>query len=167
MLYSIKGVYLALFGVPFIYMLCYINIFLTINFIFSRDFFVNRFYFWNTNNDRKNIITLFFSTLLLVSIGSILFPLNDSKELGNQFIWGCYIDYALGGVVFIWGIGLIFSVILILIGLINPKKIWFESRKKIFISLFIINLLTFLLIYILSTSIKLLSSNLHGASWSC
>jgi hypothetical protein len=103
----------------------------------------------------------------MVFIASLLFPLNDSKELGNQFIWGCYIDYALYGIIIIWGLGLIINMILLIIGLINPNRIRFESRKKIFKSLLTINVLTFLLIFIFYISIKLLSSKLHGASWSC
>ena len=166
-LYNTNDVSLALLGVPFLYMLCYINTFLTINFYFSKDFLGNRFYFWKKDVVKQNISTFLISTLIMVFIASLLFPLNDSKELGNQFIWGCYSDYVLYGIIIIWGLGLIINMILLIIGLINPNRIRFESRKKIFKSLLTINVLTFLLIFIFYISIKLLSSKLHGASWSC
>lgn len=166
-LYQTKGVYFSVLGLPIIFSICYLIIFVTITFYFSKGFFWKRFYFWKKENEKENFTFLIISNSLLVLFGSLLFPLNDSKELGNQIIWGCYIEYAMGGVVFIWVLGLVFSVILLIIELINPNKIRFESRKKLLKSLSIINLLTFLLIFIFYISVKLISSNLHGASWSC
>lgn len=166
-LYQTKGVYFSVLGLPIVFSICYLIIFVTITFYFSKDFFWKRFYFWKKENEKENFTFLIISNSLLVFFGSLLFPLNDSKELGNQIIWGCYIDYAMGGVVFVWGLGLIFSTVLLIIGLINPFQIRFDSRKKLFISLFIINVLTFLLILVFYVAVKLISSNLHGANWSC
>lgn len=166
-LYQTKGAYFSVLGLPIIFSICYLINFVTIIFYFSKDFFWKRFYFWKKENEKKNFTFLIISNSLLVFFGSLLFPLNDSKELGNQIIWGCYIDYAIGGVVFVWGLGLIFSTILLTIGLINPSKIRFDSRQKIFKSLFIINVLTFLLILVFYTAVKSISSSLHGATWSC
>lgn len=167
LLYLTKGVYFSVLGLPIVFSICYLITFITVIFYFSKDFFWKRFYFWKKENERENLTFLIISNSLLVFFGSLLFPLNDSKELGNQIIWGCYIEYAMGGVVFVWGLGLIFSIFLLIIGLINPNKIRFESRKKLLKSLSIINLLTFLLIFIFYISVKLISSNLHGATLSC
>jgi Mg2+/Co2+ transporter CorB len=103
----------------------------------------------------------------MIFICSLLFPLNDSKELGNQYIWGCYIEYAFAGIGFIWVIGLILSFILLVIGLINPILVKFERRDKLFYSLFIINNIALILISIIVILVNLLSYNLHGASSSC
>ena len=97
LLYNVKGPYLGVLGVPFLFMLSYISIFLTMNFYFSKDFFGSWFYFWKKDNDKQNFITLFYSLVIMILISSLLFQLNDSKELGNQYIWGCYIEYAFAG----------------------------------------------------------------------
>jgi hypothetical protein len=166
-LYNIKGVYFGVLGVSFIFLLCYLITFFTITFYFSKDFFGSCFYFWKNENEKQNIVTLCYSLLIMIFIGSLLFPLNDSKELGNQIIWGCYIEASVALIGVIWVMGLILSFILLIIGLINPIKIRFKSRQKLFYSLFIINSISLLIIYIMYKSINLLSSNLHGASSSC
>jgi hypothetical protein len=167
LLYNVKGPYLGVLGVPFLFMLSYISIFLTMNFYFSKDFFGSWFYFWKKDNDKQNFITLFYSLVIMILISSLLFQLNDSKELGNQYIWGCYIEYAFAGIGFIWIIGLILSFILLVIGLINPILVKFERRDKLFYSLFIINNIALILISIIVISVKLLSYNLHGVTSSC
>lgn len=167
LLYNLQGVYLGVLGVPFIFMLSYISIFLTINFYFSKDFFGRWFYFWKKDNDKQNFITLFYSLLIMIFISSILFNLNNSKEFGNQIIWGCYIEDAMLGIGFVWSIGFIVSFLLFVIGLINPILVKFQRRDKLFYSLVIINSITLFLIFVFMISIKLLSYKLHGVSESC
>ena len=167
LLYIIKGVYLSVFGVSFIFLLSYINTFFTISFYFSEGFIGKSFYFWKKDDVQQNFTTLLYSLMVMIFICSLLFPLNDSKELGNQYIWGCYIEYAFAGIGFIWVIGLILSFILLVIGLINPSLVKFQRRDKLFYSLLVINIIAFILIFIMISSIKLLSHNLHGATSSC
>lgn len=131
-----EDAYFSVFGLPILFAICYFITFITIVFYFSEDFFGKQFYFWKKENQKNNLFFLVKSTLFLVFFGSFLFQLNDFKESGNQIIWGCYIEYAIGGVFLIWMIGLIISSILLLIGLINPRVLRFEREKKYFIVFF-------------------------------
>jgi len=162
-----ENAFFSVIGLPIVFALCYLISFLTIIFYFSENFFFKKLYFWKKENQKSNLFFLVKSIFFLVFFGSILFQINDFKESRNKIIWGCYIEYAIGGVFFIWLIGFIISFFLLILGLINPSLLRFENRKKLFYSLLLINFLTFIIIIVLIIMVKLFSSNLHGFNLSC
>lgn len=166
-LFFTENAIFSVIGLPIVFAICYLITFLTITFYFSENFFCKQLYFWKKENQKSNLIFLVKSILFWVFFGSILFQINDFKESRNKIIWGCYIEYAIGGVFFIWGMGFILSFFIFILGFVNPSLVRFENRKKIFYNLFLINFLTFLIIIFLIIMVKLFSSNLHGFNLSC
>lgn len=164
-LYIIRGVYFSVFGSIIIYVLILYLAIVHFLYKYSNGLICEKLLLIKQTD--KAFFQLIKFSVLLIIIASILFPLNDYKDNGNKYIWGCFIEYSISGMGLICLSLAIIQTIIFLIGIVNPANIKFENRKKLIYCFVAINLYSNIIITLFSWSCKIMSTNLHGASSSC
>ena len=145
-----------------------------LGYIFSLFFFSNRYSqlgFVKSIGEKYEAIKLKYSLFLIQIFSPIVaaqaYRIGGIFELGNGIFWGCYIEdfeFITGLMLFL---SLVFLLIFLLIGLINPDLIGFSARLDVLKWYLLHHLYVILLWVITFKLIPILSGPLSGKDGSC
>ena len=109
-----------------------------------------------------------------MAISAILFPFLSSKmfDFGaflepSNIIWGCYIQYFIIGMIFLWFVFAVVLSVILIYGLFIPNKIKFINRRNLLLAFFFHQIYSLIMIVIFWGVICIFSGDLHGINGSC
>jgi len=106
-------------------------------------------------------------TIMFPFLCSILFAIGSSTEGGDWILWGCYIEYLEFGLFSLHLLLQIPTVILFIIGMINPPSIRFQSRIGVAVGLLVNIFYSGFMVWVIGNFVRLFSGDLHGLDASC